>query len=282
MSTAFDVHERQLWAGRATAYGVSFAALCAHTVEDVLDAAGVGGVLGADATGGPEAGGPSVLDVGCGTGSVSSAAVARGARVTGVDADRTMVDTARARVPGAAFQEGALPLLPFSDGEFEAVVGNFVINHVGDPRAALNGMRRVVRPGGRVAVTIWGGSAAAGQALLWRAVEAAGVERPGGLPRLAAEAEFPRTEEGFGALLGAAGLRDVKCAPVVWDHLVDPDVWWAGAVAGVATIGHVLGGLTDGVRARVKREYDVLAREFTTASGELALPHTALLAAGSR
>ncbi|MFE2374515.1 class I SAM-dependent methyltransferase [Streptomyces sp. NPDC059398] len=281
VDSAFDVHERKMWAGRAAAYRGSFADLCAHTVDDLLDAAGVpsAGVAGTDTRAG---GGDSVLDVGCGTGSVSAGAVARGARVTGVDAERTMVDAARVRVPAAAFREAVLPELPFTEAEFDAVVANFVINHVGDPKAALAEMRRVVRPGGRVAVTIWRGAGAEGQALFWRALEAAGAERPSGLPRLAAEAEFPRNEDGFGALLGTTGLHDVRCAAVTWEYRVDPEVWWTAATAGVATIGLAVGGLTDGIRARVKQEYDVLAREFTTPGGELALPHTALLASGVR
>ncbi|MGW9150593.1 hypothetical protein [Streptomyces virginiae] len=50
------------------------------------------------------------------------------------------------------------------------MIGNFVVNPVGQPRSALKDLHRVTRPGGRTAVTIWATPAAAGQTLLGRAV----------------------------------------------------------------------------------------------------------------
>lgn len=64
--TSFDDHERLAWAGRATAYRDSFAALCAYPADLLLDAAGVG----VDA---------QVLDVGTGTGTVRLTATYRDA-----------------------------------------------------------------------------------------------------------------------------------------------------------------------------------------------------------
>ncbi|MEH0845245.1 hypothetical protein V6U81_22915 [Micromonospora sp. CPCC 205711] len=66
--TSFDDHERDRWAGRAEAYRRSFALLCAYPVGELLDAAGVGP-------------GGRVLDVGCGTGTVTARAADRGAAV---------------------------------------------------------------------------------------------------------------------------------------------------------------------------------------------------------
>ncbi|MFD4916660.1 class I SAM-dependent methyltransferase [Streptomyces virginiae] len=73
-----------------------------------------------------------------------------------------------------------------ADDACDAVIGNFVVNPVGQPRSALEELRRVTRPGGRTAVTIWATPAAAGQTLLGRAVLArdeqglAGRGRPAG------------------------------------------------------------------------------------------------------
>ena len=163
--TEFDVSERRAWAGCAEAYAGSFARLCAYTVPALLDAAGV-----REAT--------HVLDAGTGTGAVAAEAIRRGARVTAVDAAPDMAARAAVAARGADVRLAELPRLPFADGEFDAVAGNFVLNHVGRPRAALAELRRVTRPGGRVAVTVWAAPPAAGQALLGRAVRAAGVERP--------------------------------------------------------------------------------------------------------
>ncbi|MFF0739497.1 class I SAM-dependent methyltransferase [Streptomyces sp. NPDC004111] len=266
-TTPFDASERLAWAGRAEAYAGSFAKLCAHTAPPLLDAAGVRA-------------GTRLLDVGTGPGTVARAACERGAEVTAVDPEPGMAALAARTAPEARVHLASLPRLPFPDGEFDAVVANFVLNHVGRPAAALAELRRVTRPGGHVAVTIWAAPASSGQALLGRAVRAAGVVRPAHLPALAPEDDFPRTEEGFTALLADAGLSRPACATLRWDHRATPLEWWSGPASGVATIGRIVAGGPPEVTARIKREFDVLCAEFTGPDGVLVLPHTALLAHG--
>lgn len=266
---AFDAFERRAWAGRAEAYARSFGLLCGHTVPELLDAAGV------------EAG-VRVLDVGTGTGTAAAAAVRRGARVTAVDAEPSMVRAARRALPGADVRQALLPVLPFAEGAFDAVTGNFVLNHVGRPAAALAELRRVTRPGGRLALTIWPAPPSPGQALLGRALEAAGVSRPPEVPALAPEDDFPRTEEGLASLLSAAGLADARCGTLRWDHEADPDVWWSGPAAGIATIGQILAAQPPATVTAVRGHYDRLAAPFRAPGGLLRLPHTALLATARR
>lgn len=266
--TAFDVSERRIWDGRAESYARTFARLCAHTVPALLDAAEVGP-------------GSRVLDVGCGSGSVSAAAVARGARVRAVDAEPGMVAATRRAVPGVDVRVGMLPQLPYEDGGFDAVVGNFVLNHVGRPLDALTELRRLTRPGGRIAVTIWQVPGAPGQALVERAARKAGLTRPGWLATVDPEHNFPRTGDGLGDLMTAAGLRAVRSAALAWNHRVGAEDWWAGPAAGVAAIGQLVTAEGPGGVAEAKRAYDVLCQEFAVADGLLALPHIALLAQGS-
>ncbi|MGW6914683.1 class I SAM-dependent methyltransferase [Kitasatospora sp. NPDC054939] len=267
--TAFDEYERRAWAGRAEAFGGSFARLCAYPVPWLLDAAGVGE-------------GIRLLDVGTGTGTAAAAACERGARVTAVDAEPGMVELAGRAVPCAKVLTAVLPRLPFEDGAFDAVVGNFVLNHVGRPGDALAELRRVVRPGGRIALTIWADPAPAGQSLLGRAVEAAGVTRPPHLPPLAAEHDFPRTPEGLGALLAGAGLREPSCRLLRWDHRASTEEWWSGPAAGVAFIGQLLLSQPEEIRAEVKRHFEALSRDLLDEDGLLRLPHAALLVSAGR
>jgi SAM-dependent methyltransferase len=265
--TAFDESERLIWADRAQAYAESFARLCAHPVPVLLDAASVGD-------------GARVLDVGTGTGTAAAAACARGAKVTAVDAEPSMVRLAARSVPEADVRLAALPGLPFADGEFDAVVANFVLNHVGRPCAAVAELRRVTRAGGRLALTIWAAPPAAGQTLIGRAMQAAGVTRPDHLPALDPREDFPRTPGGLAELLRAAGLQEVRCELLTWNHTATAEDWWAGPASGVACIGHLLTSQPPDVIAEAKRHYDLLSAEFAGPDGMLRLPHAALLAHG--
>ncbi|MET7621522.1 class I SAM-dependent methyltransferase [Streptomyces sp. NPDC005408] len=262
--TVFDDSERRTWAGRAEAYEASFAKLCAYPVPMVLDAADVRP-------------GTRLLDVGTGTGAVAEAACERGAKVTAVDAEPGMVALAAQAAPGADVRVAALPDLPFADAEFDAVVGNFVLNHVGQPRVALAELLRVTRPGGRIALTIWTAPTAAGQALFGRALQAAGVSRPAHLPVLAPEDDFARTVQGLTGLLGEAGFADPSCRTLAWDHLATAEEWWSGPATGVATVGQVVVSQPAEVVAEIKRHYDSISTEFAGPDGVLALPQLALL-----
>ena len=208
-TTAFDDHVRSRWAGRAEAYERSLAALCAHPAPSLLDAADVRA-------------GTRVLDVGTGSGTVAALACARGAVVAAVDAEPSMVELARDRVPSADdVRVAALPQLPFASGSFDAAVANFVINHVGDPLAAITELRRVVRPAGRVAVTVWPHPPPEAQSLWGEVFDAAGVERRAAAPTVDATRDFPRTPEGLAGLLDGAGLTDVRCDTITWAHRTD-------------------------------------------------------------
>lgn len=264
MAGEFDVHERRMWAGAAEAYAGSFAALCGATAGALLDAAGVGA-------------GTRVLDVGTGPGTVAAAALARGAEVVAVDAEPTMVALAAANAPGAEVRHAVLPRLPFPDGTFDAVVSNFVVNHVEDPWAALVELRRVARPGGRVAVTIWHDTRNEAMSLFQLALDEAGVERP---VYPTQPADFARTAEGLHGLLEQTGWAGVVTGELAWTHREDPEVWWSGPAGGVAGIGMVVTGQTPEAFARIKSAYDRLVAERVAEDGFIELPAVALLASG--
>lgn len=272
-ATAFDEHERVRWDGLAAAYQRSFGSLCAYPAAALLDAALV-------------TAGCRVLDAGTGPGPVAALAVARGAEVVAVDAEASMLEVVRRQVPAATVQHAILPDLPFPDGAFDAAVGNFVINHLGDPRAGVADLARVVRPSGRIAVTIWPDPEPPQHRpplqQLWTDVaRAADLQRPVTLPWLDADKNFARTADGLAGLLRNAGLADVRCDTISWVHHADPEDLWSGSANGIGSLGVMMTGQPPQRITRTRQEYDRLAAAYRTDGGMLALPTAALLAVGT-
>ena len=100
--------------------------------------------------------GRRILDAGCGSGPLFAALRDRGAIVTGFDASTGMLEQARRRLgDGAALQVAALGSpLPFPDGAFDDVIASLVLHYLEDWGPALAELRRVLKPGGRLIVSV--------------------------------------------------------------------------------------------------------------------------------
>ena len=96
-----------------------------------------------------------MLDVGTGTGVAAQAAVDAGASAVGIDPSIGMLEVGRRDRPAIGVVAAQAIDLPFRDGTFDAVTGNFVLSHFRRPETALFDMMRVLKPGGRVALTTW-------------------------------------------------------------------------------------------------------------------------------
>jgi ubiquinone/menaquinone biosynthesis C-methylase UbiE len=96
--------------------------------------------------------GDRLLEIGCGGGLLLRDALASGAAATGLDHSEEMVTLARERAPGAEVVLGGAEELPFSNASFTAVAMSVVFFFLADPLAALGEARRVLAPGGRIAV----------------------------------------------------------------------------------------------------------------------------------
>lgn len=101
--------------------------------------------------------GASVLDVACGTGALTAAAVeavGAGGSVVGLDANPQMLAVARRKPWPVQWIDGCAESLPFADRHFDAVVSQFAMMFFDDRVAALREMRRVLKPGGTLAVAV--------------------------------------------------------------------------------------------------------------------------------
>lgn len=137
----------QLQGSAAEVYAEFFVpALFAEWPARVLDAVGVRA-------------GESVLDVACGTGVLTRAAATRvgqDGEVVGLDINANMLAMAKQRAPEIEWRSGAAEQLPFAAASFDRVVSQFGLMFFADRVQALREMRRVVGPGGKVAVAVWG------------------------------------------------------------------------------------------------------------------------------
>ena len=103
--------------------------------------------------------GTSVLDLGCGTGEFAAAAVARGARVVGVDASAEAVALAAGAVPEGSFRVGDVHDLGPVDalgGPFAVVMAMQLLTHVANPLRVLREATRAAVPGGTLVASVWG------------------------------------------------------------------------------------------------------------------------------
>jgi SAM-dependent methyltransferase len=95
-----------------------------------------------------------LLDVACGSGLAIELAGLRGAECAGIDASHRLIHVARDRSPDADLRVGDMHALPWEDGTFDVVTSFRGI--WGTTPTAVEEIRRVLRPGGRIGVTVWG------------------------------------------------------------------------------------------------------------------------------
>jgi SAM-dependent methyltransferase len=143
---AFQDLERQSWSDhrRASGYVELFASASDQAIGSLLGAVNAKPKLKA-------------LDLCCGQGNVSEALARSGCDVTGVDFSPAMLAFANTRVPNAVFIKADAQELPFDNEQFDIVVSNLGVCHVPDQPRALSEAHRVLRRGGRFAMTVWCG-----------------------------------------------------------------------------------------------------------------------------
>jgi SAM-dependent methyltransferase len=198
------------------------------------------------------------LEVGCGTGALSGAIVARcqPKDLLAIDSSEGFVATARKNVGDkrATFQTGDARALPLDSASRDAAVSALVLNFIPDRAKALAEMKRVTRPGGTVGFYVWdypGG----GMGLMRAFWEAAASLDPGAAD-LTEDKRFPFcTPEGLSALAREVGLTSVECAPVeVPTVFKDFDDYWRPFTLGTGPAPGYCASLAVDARERLREK----------------------------
>ncbi|MGD1904473.1 MAG: methyltransferase domain-containing protein [Leptolyngbyaceae cyanobacterium] len=182
--------------------------------------------------------GDRVLDVCCGTGaSAIPAAVSVGptGQVLGIDLAEALMALARAKslkrgLSNIEFRYGDFENLGLPDESFDAIVCVFGIFFVPDMVAAIQELWRMLRPGGKLAITSWGEHIfAPATQVFWRAIEA---EHPD-FVRKPMPWEQINSPTSLQSLLEAGGATEVQVfAEAATHELSSPEDWWTMALGG--------------------------------------------------
>jgi SAM-dependent methyltransferase len=195
------------------------------------------------------------LDVGCGTGALTSTVLARcaPASVLGVEPSEGFLAHARAHVTDSRvrFEQGDAQRLPVPDRVVDAVVSGLVLNFVPDTGRAIDEMRRVTRRGGVVALYVWD---YAGRMELMRSFwDAAAALDPAAVKEDEGQRFTVCQPEPLRALFEAAGLRDVETRAIdIPTVFRDFDDYWTPFLGGQAPAPRYCMSLTDDGRTRLQ------------------------------
>jgi SAM-dependent methyltransferase len=199
------------------------------------------------------------VDAGCGTGALTTTILERAdpSRVTGIEPSEGFLTVARARIHDnrVEFGLGDAQSLPLKDAEADVSVSGLVLNFVPDKKRALQEMRRIVQPGGTVALYVWD---YAGEMQLMRYFWDAVTDL---FPKAAERDEgkqFPICKPGpLTDLFRATGLQAVEAhaldAPTVF---ADFDDYWSPFLRGQGPAGAYCVSLSEEEREHLRKRLE--------------------------
>ena len=198
--------------------------------------------------------GNTVLDVGCGTGSLVQAVadMTRRSEIVGIDPVKPFIEYSRTRFAGPriTFDCGSALELPYPDGSFDQSLSLLVLMFIPQPEKAASEMRRVTRPGGTVAACTWDHEGLEMSAVFWK--EAIKLD-----PAAKARAERQRYLQCEGQLAelwhetGSGGIEET-----VLEFRMDFtsfDDYWAPLLNGVGPSGSYVADLSPDARDALRQ-----------------------------
>jgi SAM-dependent methyltransferase len=200
--------------------------------------------------------GDRVLDVGCGTGSLTFTLARRhGVRsICGIDYSAAYIDYAKrlSNDPRIELRSGDACNLPYPDATFDRVLALLVLHFVAQPEQAVAEMRRVARPGATLAAAVWdarGGFVA--NRIFW---DTAAILDPDGGARRARTFTRPMSRPGeLAAAWRAAGMADVQDTSLtIRMEFASFDDYWSPYTAKDGPIAEYVATLAEPARARLR------------------------------
>src|SRR5712691_238253 len=188
--------------------------------------------------------GSHVLDVGAGTGALTAELLRRDATVAAMDPSPEFVATLKSRFPDVDAREAGAEELPWPDASFDAALAQLVIAFMADADAGVAEMRRVVEPGGVVAVCMLDRER---MELLHAVNQVQAVvdpDRSADVPRF-------RNADSIAELLGDGAEVEVL---VVDAEYADFDEFWSALTGGVGPAGAWVASLDEDRRAQAREE----------------------------
>ena len=259
-----------MWQSGAGSYDRGFGPLTSQAAAPLLNAAlGTDGLVDGRAR-------TRLLDVATGPGFVADAAAERGCEVVALDFSSEMLELAKPLAAKHAgrltLQQGDAQALPLADGSFDAVVVAFGVLHLPRPMECLREAYRVLRPGGRIAFSVWDvPQPGSGFAVVLDALAAHGdpnVPLPGGegvLPFF----HFADDAASADALADAGFARDSCCStrlPLA-ARLAAADDLYSMLATGTARTRAILERQTDGQRSAIRTAMAKGVQLHATAGG---------------
>jgi len=211
--------------------------------------------------------GARVADIGAGTGALSSELVARGLRVAAADPSPQFVAALSERLPAVEAHVAPAEELPWEDESFDASLAQLVVAFMKDAPAGVREMRRIVKPGGTVAVCMWDRQGMEMLAAVLRTQQALASDTPTAEMRV-----MYRTREEIESLFGD-GFDDVHTEMLETDGAYTGfDEFWSALCGGAGPAGVWVASLGEAQREAARAE---LYRQVGEPSGPFTLRATA-------
>ena len=190
------------------------------------------------------------------------------------------VELARRLVPNGRFQQGDAQVLPFPAASFDAVLCRYGLMHLPKPATALHEMLRVLRPGGRAALSVWDATGF-GFSLVYEAVRARG-SLDVALPHGPDFFQFGSPER-MRAALGEAGFADSAAYSFHQDwHVANADRYIQSILSGTVRARAVLAAQSGAAATSVRSYIAAYLTRFRAPTGELVVPMPAIIGSGAR